>query len=92
MGNSTLTQRSSDTLVTGRVKAALVDAKDLFANAFRVSTERGTTYVMGRVTQREAQRATDLIAGTTGVQRVVRVLEIITEEELARMQPAPIKK
>jgi osmotically-inducible protein OsmY len=89
MGNATFTQRSSDTLVTGRVKAALVDAQDLFANAFKISTERGTTYVMGRVTQREAKRATDIISNTSGVQRVVRVLEIISEDELARMLPQP---
>jgi osmotically-inducible protein OsmY len=89
MGNATFTQRSSDTLVTGRVKAALVDAQDLFANAFKISTERGTTYMMGRVTQREAKRATDIISNTSGVQRVVRVLEIISEDELARMLPQP---
>lgn len=87
MGNSTLTQRSSDTLVTGRVKAAMVDAKDLFANAFKVVTERGTTYLMGRVTQREANRATEITRSTPGVQRVVRVLEIISEEELQRTLP-----
>jgi osmotically-inducible protein OsmY len=89
MGNSTLTQRSSDALVTGRVKAALVDSKDLFANAFKIVTERGTTYVMGRVTEREAKRATTVISSTSGVQRVVRILEIISEEELTRMLPAP---
>jgi osmotically-inducible protein OsmY len=89
LGNSTLTQRSSDSLVTGRVKAGLIDAKDLFSNAFKVTTERGTTYVMGRVTAREAKRATDVISGTTGVQRVVRIFETITEEELARLQPTP---
>jgi osmotically-inducible protein OsmY len=88
MGGSTLTQRSSDALVTGRVKAALLDAPDLFANAFKISTERGTTYVMGRVTAREAKRATDIISGTSGVQRVVRVLELISEEELSRLLPA----
>lgn len=87
MGNSTLTQRSSDTLVTGRAKAALVDAKDLFANSFKVSTERGTTYIMGRVTQREANRATEVISGVSGVQKLVRVLEIISEDELARTLP-----
>jgi osmotically-inducible protein OsmY len=87
MGNSTLTQRTSDTIVTGRAKAALVDAKDLFSNSFKVSTERGVTYLMGRVTQREATRATEIIARTSGVQRLVRVLEIITEEELARSMP-----
>lgn len=88
MGNSTLTQRSSDSLVTGRVKASLLDAKDLFANSFKVTTERGTVYVMGRVTAREAQRATDVISATTGVQKVVRILETISEEELARMGTA----
>ena len=44
---------------------------------------------MGRVTQREAKRATEVIAATSGVQRVVRVLEIISEDELARMLPPP---
>jgi len=87
MGNSTLTQRSSDALATGRVKASMVDAKDLFANSFKVITERGTTYLMGRVTQREANRATDITRSTGGVQRVVRVLEIITDEELQRTLP-----
>jgi osmotically-inducible protein OsmY len=92
LGNSTLTQRSSDALVTGRAKAALLDSQDLFANAFKITTERGTTYMMGRVTQREAKRATDIISGTSGVQRVVRVLEIISDEELTRLQPPPAAK
>ena len=69
--------------------AGMVDAKDLFANAFKVVTERGTTYLMGRVTQREADRATDIARGTPGVQKVVRVLEIISEEELQGMLPKP---
>jgi osmotically-inducible protein OsmY len=89
LGNATLTQRSSDTLVTSRVKANLIDAKDLFANAFKVTTERGTVYLMGRVTQREANRATEVVSGTSGVQRVVRILDIISEDELANMLPAP---
>jgi osmotically-inducible protein OsmY len=91
LSNSSLTQRSSDVLVTGRVKAMLVDAKDLFANSFRVVTERGTTYLMGRVTQREADRGTAVARGTPGVQKVVRIFEIITEEELARQLPTPAK-
>lgn len=87
MGNSSLQQRSSDALVTGRVKAGLIDAKDLFTNAFKITTERGTVYVMGRVTEREAKRATDVISATPGVQKVVRILEIVSEEELARLVP-----
>jgi osmotically-inducible protein OsmY len=56
MANTTLTQRSSDVLVTGKVRASLVDAADVQATAFRVVTERGIVYLMGRVTQREAER------------------------------------
>lgn len=89
LGNATLTQRSSDTLVTGRVKAALVDARDLYANSFKVVTERGATYLMGRVTQREADRATEITRSTNGVQKVVRVFEIISEDELRSMLPQP---
>ena len=90
-GNSSLTQRSADTLVTGRVKAQLIDAPDLFTNAFKVVSERGTTYLMGRVTQREADRATNVVRATSGVQKVVRIFEIISEDELARLLPSPSK-
>ncbi len=89
MGNTSLSQRSSDALVTGRVKAALVDARDLYASAFKVLTERGTTYLMGRVTQREADRATEVARSSSGVQKVVRLFEIISEEELQRLLPQP---
>jgi osmotically-inducible protein OsmY len=89
MGNSTLTQRSSDSLVSAKVKASLVDAKDLYANAFKVVTERGTTYLLGRVTQREADRAAEITRSVNGVQRVVRIFEIISEDELQRLLPQP---
>ena len=92
MGNSSLSQRSSDALVTGKVKAGLVDARDLSANAFKVVTERGTVYLMGLVTQAEATRATDITRSVDGVQRVVRIFEIMTDEQLRAtgvMQPAP---
>lgn len=86
MGNSSLTSRSSDTFISGRVKAAFVDAKDMHANAFKVVTERGVVYLMGRVTEREATRATDIARGIPGVLKVVRVFEILTEAELADLQ------
>jgi osmotically-inducible protein OsmY len=89
MGNTTLAQRSNDTLVTGKVKASLVDAKDLAVGAFKVVTERGTVYLMGRVTQREADRATQMTRNISGVQKVVRIFEIIGEQELQRLAPQP---
>ena len=77
---------------TGKIKATLIDSRDLFANAFKVVTERNTVYLMGRVTQREADSATALIRNVGGVNKVVRMFEIISEEELRRQLPAPAEK
>jgi osmotically-inducible protein OsmY len=84
---STLGERSNDAIITARVKAAMVDSEDVFANVYKVVTERGTVYLMGRVTQREAQRATEVARSVGGVKRVVRVFEYLTEEDLRAMQP-----
>ena len=82
---SSLTQRSKDTVITGQVKAAFVDAKDMQVNAIKVVTERGIVYLMGRVTSREAKRATDIARSIGGVTKVVRVFEEISEQELQRL-------
>ena len=84
---TSLSQRSNDTFLTGRVKAMLLDARDLQSNAFKVVTERGSVYLMGRVTQREADRATQVVRSTPGVQKVIRVFDVISEQELARLAP-----
>jgi osmotically-inducible protein OsmY len=87
-----LTQRSKDAIITGQVKALLVDAKDLQSNAFKVVTERGVVYLMGRVTSREAQRASEIArsSSVSGVVKVVRVFETISEEELKRISAQPL--
>lgn len=91
--NSSLSSRSNDVLIAGKVKASLVDARDLISNAFYVVVERGIVYIMGRVTEREINRATEIARGVAGVQKVVRAVEIISEEELARITPqAPANK
>jgi osmotically-inducible protein OsmY len=87
IGASSLASRSSDAIVTSKVKASFVDSADISANVVKVITERGTVYLMGRVTEREATRATELARGVGGVQKVVRLFEIITEQELADLQP-----
>lgn len=86
-GSSSLAARSNDAILTSKVKASFIDAKDVFANAIKVVTERSTVYLMGRVTEREANRASDIARGVGGVQKVVRVFEVITEAELAELQP-----
>jgi len=80
---STFQDRSNDLYVTGKVKASLLDAKDIFANSFKVVTERGTVYLMGIATRRETDRATEIVRSVTGVQKVVRVVEVVSESELA---------
>ncbi|AVO41430.1 BON domain-containing protein [Simplicispira suum] len=85
MPNTPITQRSNDTFITGKMRASLLDAKDLTATAFKVVTERGVIYLMGIVSQREAARATSIARGVTGVRKVVRVFEYVSEDDLARM-------
>jgi osmotically-inducible protein OsmY len=92
IGNSSLTARSNDTVITSKVKASLVDAKDIQANAIKVVTERSTVYLMGRVTEREASRVTDVARSVSGVQKVIRVFEVVTESELANITPAPVER
>ncbi len=87
--NSTLTSRSSDLLVATKVRATLVDARDLMSNAFDVVVERGEVYMMGMVTEREANRAAELVSTISGVRRVVKVFQIISEDDLARKLPRP---
>lgn len=90
-GHSSLTSRSNDVALASKIKLSLIDARDLISNAFYVVVERGTVYLMGRVTEREASRASEIVRGISGVQRVVRAFEVISEEELARITPKPTK-
>ena len=87
MAHSSLGSRSSDLVITSKVKARFIDASDLQSLAFKVVTERGVVHLMGRVTEREAGRSTELVRSISGVQKVVRVFEVISEAELAQLQP-----
>ena len=78
---STLKERSNDALITSLVKSGQFEAKELPSSAFKVVTERGVVYLMGRVTQREADRGTEIARGVSGVVKVVRSFEFISEEE-----------
>jgi osmotically-inducible protein OsmY len=84
----TFQEKSNDTFISGKVKASLLDAKDLFANSFKVVTEGGVVYLMGIATRRETDRATDIARGVSGVTKVVRVVEIVSEADLAQQTQA----
>lgn len=85
-GTSSITSRTSDTIITGKVKASLVDTKDISANLYKVVTERGIVYLMGRVTQREGKIAGEVASGVSGVTKVVKVFEYIEDGKVPQAQ------
>ena len=91
---SSITQRTKDTFITSKVKASLIDAKDLQAHAIKVVTELNVVYLMGIVTPREAKRAAEIARGVNDVRKVVRVFENISEDELSsyKAEPAPVEQ
>lgn len=89
MPNSSLAQKSTDTLTTTKVKTAFVQAKELQMASIKVVTERGVVYLMGRVTEVESNVAAHVARSVGGVQKVVKVFETITPAELAAMPVPP---
>ena len=85
-GVSSYTSRSSDTLITSKVKLSLADKQTIKATSYKVVTERGNVYLMGLVTQREGNIAADVAKGVSGVMRVVKMFEYISEEDVRSMQ------
>jgi osmotically-inducible protein OsmY len=73
--------RSNDTYLTSKVKARFLDAARFSVNHVKVVTENGSVYLLGLVTQNEADAAVEIARTTGGVQRVIRVFEIITDAQ-----------
>lgn len=74
---SSLLTRSSDTVITGKVKTALLADPQVEGARVKVVTENGTVYLLGLVTHAEADRATEVARRVSGVQRVVRLFEFL---------------
>lgn len=91
MPASSISTRGNDIVLATKVRATLVDAPDLVSNAYKVVVERGEVYMMGLVTEREARYSSELIATIKGVRRVVKVFQIVTEDELANKLQAPTR-
>jgi len=87
---SSLGARSNDALISGKVKAAIIDTKDLYVSAFKVHTDRGVVYLMGRVTQREGRMAAEVARNAAAkITKVVKLFEYISEDELKELQTKP---
>lgn len=76
-GVSSYTVRSSDSLITSKVKGRFLDSQKFNALHVKVVTENSVVYLMGLVTKQEANDATEIARTTSGVQKVVRVFEFL---------------
>lgn len=89
MENASTSARVQDGILASRIRVALIDEKNLIANAFKVTAERGVVYIQGRATAREIALMTEIVSGMPGVTRVVRMVDVLSEEDLSGMLPAP---
>lgn len=84
MPNASLTSRMSDSVTAGKVRAALVDNKDITLTSLKVVVEQGTCYLLGSVTNAESEKIATTASKVSGVQQVVKLFKIISEEELKK--------
>jgi osmotically-inducible protein OsmY len=70
---SSLSSRANDSYLTSKVKAQFVSENRFQANYVKVVTENSVVYLMGVVTQAEADAAVEIARNTSGVEKVVKV-------------------
>jgi len=76
-GVSSYTVRSSDSAITSKVHARFLDSQKFNPLHVKVVTENSVVYLMGLVRKQEASDATEIARTTSGVQKVVRVFELL---------------
>ena len=85
--------RTNDTWLTSKVRTALVNTKEVPSLTINVTTERGIVYLQGRVTDEEGQRAAIASSSVAGVNKVVKLFDIVSPASLSQpTAPAPIQE
>jgi osmotically-inducible protein OsmY len=84
-GISSYPARANDAYLTTKVRGRLFDTKRVSPVHLKVVTEAGAVYLMGVVTEAEAEEAVDITRNTGGVRKVVKVFEYCkATDELCR--------
>jgi osmotically-inducible protein OsmY len=83
--NSTLTARANDTFLTTRIKALYVADQAVPSNSMKIVTEASKVYLMGIVTDAEANKAVDIARQVPGVKQVTKLFDIISEADKRRL-------
>lgn len=91
-GLTAYSARSNDAYITSKVKGRFIDAGKFNIVHIKVVTEAGAVYLLGLVTQREADAAVEIARTTSGVLKVVNVMEIITEAKAKELDLPPPDK
>lgn len=88
-GITSFSARSNDTYVTSKVKGRFIDSGKFNAVHVKVVTEAGAVYLLGLVTQGEADAAVDIARTTSGVMKVINVMEIISVAKARELDMPP---
>jgi len=80
--------RSNDTWLRSKVRTNLINTKDVPSSTILITVERGTVYLMGRVTQEEAERAARAAAKLNGVNQVITLFDVVSPERIMPAAPA----
>lgn len=72
---SSFMSRSSDSIITSKVKAKLLADKNVKGLSIKVVTDKGVVYLMGIVSRENGKLATEIARQTGGVQKVVMLFE-----------------
>jgi len=81
---SSLSDRTSDTTLSGKVRAAFINTREIAFNSVEIVTERRIVYLLGFVTEEEGKIAALVASKVSGVQQVVKVFDIASREEVDR--------
>jgi osmotically-inducible protein OsmY len=88
-GGASLTSRAGDATITGKVKARLLDSGKVNPVHVRVITESSVVYLLGIVTEAEADVAVEVARTTGGVRKVVKVFEYCKPTDAVCAPPKP---
>ena len=90
-GKSSMGSRSNDSYLTSKVKTRFVDSGKFNAVHVKVVTEAGVVYLLGMVTEKEAEDAVEIARTTGGVRKVVKMFEYCKpDDEACRPRPKPV--
>lgn len=72
---TSLSSRANDSFLTSKVKTQFLTENRFSANHVKVVTENSIVYLLGYVTQKEADAAVEIARNVSGVTTVVKVFE-----------------